>query len=71
MTKETIGYISLAAITIAIAIVLSITMHKLLGIFIKRYAKKLNLSVAAACLKVLGETEKVLNLILKGGSHDV
>lgn len=42
MTKETIGYISLAAITIAIAIVLSITMHKLLGIFIKRYAKKLN-----------------------------
>ena len=33
--------------------------------YIERYAGKLGLSPHAACLKVLGETEKVLNLVLK------
>lgn len=33
--------------------------------YIQKYANKLNLSPHSACLKVLGETEKVLNLILK------
>ncbi len=36
--------------------------------YIERYAKKLKMSPHAACLKVLGETEKVLDLILKGGA---
>ena len=36
--------------------------------YIERYAGKIKLNPHAACLKVLGETEKVLNLILKGGS---
>lgn len=36
--------------------------------YIERYAEKLNLKPASACLKVLAETEKVLNLILKGGA---
>jgi len=36
--------------------------------YIEKYADKLNLSPYSACLKVLGETEKVLNLILKGGT---
>lgn len=36
--------------------------------YIERYANKLNMSPHSACLKVLGETEKVLNLILKGGT---
>jgi hypothetical protein len=39
-------------------------------IYIERYAKDINLSAHNACLKVLKETEKVLNLILKGGQHD-
>jgi antirestriction protein ArdC len=38
--------------------------------YIERYAKKLKLTPYTACLKVLGETEKVLNLILKGGEHE-
>ena len=38
--------------------------------YIERYAKDINLSAHNACLKVLKETEKVLNLILKGGQHD-
>jgi len=38
--------------------------------YIGKYAEKLNLKPHSACLKVLGETEKVLNLILKGGNHD-
>jgi len=33
--------------------------------YIERYAKKLDLSPHAACLKVLGDTEKVLSLILE------
>jgi len=33
--------------------------------YIQMYAEKLKLSPHSACLKVLGETEKVLNLILK------
>jgi antirestriction protein ArdC len=36
--------------------------------YIERYAKKLKLGPHSACLRVLGETEKVLNLILKGES---
>ncbi len=35
--------------------------------YIERYAEKLKLSPHSACLKVLSETEKVLNLILTGG----
>jgi len=35
--------------------------------YIERYAGKVKMNPHAACLKVLGETEKVLNLILKGG----
>ena len=38
--------------------------------YIEKYAEKLSLSPYSACLKVLGETGKVLNLILKGGNHD-
>jgi len=34
--------------------------------YIERYARGLNMSPYAACLKVLSDTEKVLNLILKG-----
>ena len=37
--------------------------------YIDRYAKKVNMTVHLACLKVMSETEKVLNLILKGGEH--
>jgi hypothetical protein len=33
--------------------------------YIERYAEKIKLSAQAACLKVMSETEKVLNLILK------
>lgn len=33
--------------------------------YIERYAEKINLSPQSACLKVMSETEKVLNLILK------
>jgi len=36
--------------------------------YIERYAGKIGLSPYSACLKVLGETEKVLNIILKGGA---
>lgn len=36
--------------------------------YIEKYAEKLKLSPYSACLKVLGETEKVLNLILVGGA---
>ena len=38
--------------------------------YIERYAEKLKLSPYSACLKVLGETEKVLNLILKGNTQE-
>ncbi len=39
--------------------------------YIEGYAKKLDLNPYNACLRVLGETEKVLNLILQGGDcHD-
>lgn len=38
--------------------------------YIERYAEKLKTSPYTACLKVMSETEKVLNLILKGGGHD-
>lgn len=37
--------------------------------YIEEYAQKMNLTPHAACLKVLCETEKVLNLILKGGNE--
>lgn len=38
--------------------------------YIERHAEKLKMSTHSACLKVMSETEKVLNLILKGGNHD-
>jgi len=38
--------------------------------YIERYAKKLNISPHTACLKVMSETEKVLNLILKGENNE-
>ena len=38
--------------------------------YIEGYAEKLKMSPTAACLKVLTETEKVLNLILKGGGKN-
>ncbi len=34
--------------------------------YIERYAEKLKMNPYTACLKVMSETEKVLNLILKG-----
>jgi rRNA pseudouridine-1189 N-methylase Emg1 (Nep1/Mra1 family) len=34
--------------------------------YIKRYAEKAKLSPHSACLRVMSQTEKVLNLILKG-----
>jgi hypothetical protein len=37
--------------------------------YIERYAKKVNLKPYNACLRVLSETEKILNTILQGGSH--
>jgi hypothetical protein len=39
--------------------------------YIEAYADKLNLSPYSACIKVLNETEDVLNLILQGEGHDV
>ena len=36
--------------------------------YIERYAKQVKLTPHVACLKVLGETESVLNLILKGAT---
>lgn len=38
--------------------------------YIERYAEKIKLSPHAACLRVLGMTEKILDLILKGGRHE-
>ena len=37
--------------------------------YISNYASKLKLSPLSACAKVMGEAEKVLNLILKGGEE--
>ncbi|MCJ7685209.1 MAG: antirestriction protein, partial [Desulfobacteraceae bacterium] len=37
--------------------------------YIKKYAEKIKISPYNACLKVMSETEKVLNLILKGESE--
>ena len=39
--------------------------------YIERYAKRIRMSAHTACLKVLGETEKVLNLILKGALNEI
>ncbi len=39
--------------------------------YIKRYAEKLDLSPDKACLKVLGDTEKVLGLILGGEKQHI
>ncbi|MDX5584088.1 MAG: mechanosensitive ion channel family protein [Aureibaculum sp.] len=41
MSKETINYILLVVITLAIAIVLSLVIRKLLSVFITKYAEKL------------------------------
>ena len=38
--------------------------------YIQKYAEQLGISVQAACLKVMSETEKVLDLILKGGDFN-
>lgn len=38
--------------------------------YIEKYAQKLKMTPHAACLKVLSDTEKVLNLILKGDAHE-
>ena len=38
--------------------------------YIEGYAEKAKLTPHAACLKVMSQTAKVLNLILKGGDHD-
>jgi hypothetical protein len=38
--------------------------------YIERYAKEGNMTPHTACLKVLGETEKVLNLILNGSDNE-
>ena len=38
--------------------------------YIKNYAEKLNISAHKACLTVLGDTEKILNLILYGNNGD-
>ena len=46
--------------------------HKYLGNsyrYIEGYAERLNITTYTACLKVMSDTEKVLNLILKGGQH--
>jgi hypothetical protein len=37
--------------------------------YIEKYAEKIKMSPYNACLKVMSETEKVLNLILKGESE--
>ncbi len=37
--------------------------------YIEKYADKLKMNPYTACLKVMSETEKVLNLILKGEQH--
>jgi hypothetical protein len=37
--------------------------------YIERYAEKLKMNPYTACLKVMSETEKVLNLILKGDEN--
>ncbi|MFC1816438.1 antirestriction protein [Thermodesulfobacteriota bacterium] len=38
--------------------------------YIQKYAEQLNISVEAACLKVMSDSEKVLHLILYGGDVD-
>ena len=38
--------------------------------YIESYAKKIKMSAFSACFQVLTETEKVLNLILKGGDPE-
>ena len=39
--------------------------------YIERYASQARLIPAQGCLKVLGDVESVLNLILKGGSEEI
>ena len=39
--------------------------------YIERYAEKLNMSPISACMRVMNETEKVINLILKGGEGGI
>ena len=38
--------------------------------YIEKYAEKAKMAPHSACLKVMSQTEKVLNLILKGGNHN-
>jgi hypothetical protein len=39
--------------------------------YIEKYAEKMKKSPITACMQVLDETEKVLNLILKGGKNEI
>jgi antirestriction protein ArdC len=39
--------------------------------YIERYADRLKISAYSACIRVLNETEKVLNLILQGDQEDI
>jgi len=39
--------------------------------YIEAYAERLNITPYTACLKVMSETEKVLNLIVKGGENSI
>ena len=38
--------------------------------YIESYAEKVSMTVHSACLKAMSESEKVLNLILKGDNHE-
>ncbi len=39
--------------------------------YIEKYAGKLDMSPISACMRVMNETEKVINLILKGDDHGI
>ena len=39
--------------------------------YIEKYAEKVEMSAYSACMKVMADTEKVLNLILKGGKNEI
>jgi hypothetical protein len=49
---------------------LRITIDSALYRYIEKHAERLEITPYSACLKVMSDTEKVLNLILKGENHD-
>jgi hypothetical protein len=49
---------------------LRITIDSALYRSIEKYPGELKITPYSACLKVMSETEKVLNLILKGENHE-